>query len=151
VLLYRMVTGQVPFDGVGVHPFELCQRHIGEEPAPPRQVAPWLKPAMEAVILKALRKSPSERHQSAMELCGELARVLAELESIEMERTEPYKHQDLALTVSLLTMDLEAPVPLPLPVAIQSVITLPVATLDAAPVIAGLGSLFMALAPLVHP
>ena len=27
VLLYRMVTGQVPFDGRNVHPFELCQRH----------------------------------------------------------------------------------------------------------------------------
>jgi serine/threonine protein kinase len=178
VLLYRMVTGQVPFDGTGVHPFELCQRHIGEDPLPPRELAPWLKPEMEAIILKALRKAPSARHQSADELRGELARVLASIEQAEMEPTEPFLIEDLVLAehAKLLAADLAAPVPVvfqvsmeevaPRPEAVVATVLVPaevtrlrtrrrrrhgyLPTVALVAVIgAGLGSLFMALAPLV--
>src|SRR6185437_1921220 len=48
VLLYRMVTGIVPFGARDTPPLEICQRHLGEAPKPPGDLAPWLKPAVEA-------------------------------------------------------------------------------------------------------
>jgi serine/threonine-protein kinase len=95
VLLYRMLTGEVPFDGTGAHPFELCQRHIAEDPRPPREIAPWIGAPMEAVVLKAMSKSPDARHQSAGELRDEIARVLASIEAMEMEPTTPLLVSDL--------------------------------------------------------
>jgi eukaryotic-like serine/threonine-protein kinase len=112
VLLYRMVTGQVPFDGTDAHPFELCQRHIGEEPAAPSAIYPAIRPAVEAIILKALRKAPSARHQTAVELRNELSRALADLEHIETEHTERMTFDRLDLTAE--AADLEEPVLVPL-------------------------------------
>jgi serine/threonine protein kinase len=112
VLLYRMVTGQVPFDGRDVHPFELCQRHIGEDPTPPREICSWISEAMEAIILKALSKAPDARYQSAKELETALGVVLAGIEHIEMERTLPLSLDLLGLgdEASALAEDLAAPV-----------------------------------------
>jgi eukaryotic-like serine/threonine-protein kinase len=121
VLLYRMVTGRVPFGGEDTHLLEICQRHLGEDPTPPRALAPWLRPALEAVILKALRKLPSERHQSAIELRQELAQVLAGIEQIEAEPTKPFAHADLALTAPEdLLEDVMVPVPLACPVTFSA-------------------------------
>ncbi len=112
VLLYRMVTGQVPFDGTGAHPFELCQRHIGEDPAPPRALAPWIRPDMEAIILKALSKAPEARHQSAAELRDELIALVFAIQAIEMEPTEPVVVEDLvrADLAAAVKAELAAPV-----------------------------------------
>jgi len=115
VLLYRMLTGQVPFDGT--HPFELCQRHIGEDPRPPRELAPWISPAMEAIILKALSKAPDARHQSAAELRDELAAVLKTIEAVEVEPTARLPLDSLIDVGQLdeLSVDLAATVGLPAP------------------------------------
>ncbi len=112
VLLYRMVTGQVPFDGTNAHPFELCQRHIGEDPAPPHTLAPWIRPDMEAIILKALCKAPDARQQSAAELRDELVRLVAAVEAIEVERTERFIVEDLvhADDAARVEAELAAPV-----------------------------------------
>jgi serine/threonine-protein kinase len=172
VLLYRMVTGRVPFDGVDIHPFELCQRHIGEEPQPPRAIAPWVGPEMEAIILKALSKAPSARQQSAAELRAELGRVLADIEHVEMEPTEPFVVNRLVRTeqTRLLAAELAAPIPIVVPAPLAEPVPrprtaaptpanprrsprhgyLPTVAL-AAMIGAGLGSLFMALAPLMQP
>jgi serine/threonine-protein kinase len=85
VMLYRLVTGRVPF--TASHPLELCQMHLGEAPRAPSLVAPGIHPAIEAVILKALRKEPAERHQSAAELRDELACALEEIAEDEAAPT----------------------------------------------------------------
>ncbi len=145
VLLYRMVTGQVPFDGTDAHPFELCQRHIADVPTPPSKIMPGLTPAVEAIILKLLRKAPSERYQSAVELRADLSRALGDLEQIAMEPTEPLSFDRLEITADLaaLTADLAAApddeedrAPLFVPVAIPQELALPVAVLRPPPVMA---------------
>jgi serine/threonine protein kinase len=78
VLLYRMMTGRVPFEGA--HPLELCQRHLGEAPRPPRDIAPWVAPEIETIILKALQKAPADRYQTATELRDALLSTVAALE-----------------------------------------------------------------------
>lgn len=63
VVLYEMVTGQVPFDA-GT-PTAALARHAYEPPPPPRSVAPDLPASLEAVLLRALAKEPSDRYQTA--------------------------------------------------------------------------------------
>ncbi len=68
VLLYRMVTGKVPFTGQSAT--EVVTAHVRQAPPSPRTAAPDvdISPELEAVILKAMAKSPKDRFASAEEL-----------------------------------------------------------------------------------
>jgi hypothetical protein len=70
VILYQMVTGRLPFEGSML---EVLHRIVYEAPPPPTQFRPELDPALEAVILKALRKEPGDRYQTAAEFGTALA------------------------------------------------------------------------------
>jgi hypothetical protein len=74
VVLYRMVTGTVPFDGAGV---QVMMAHLHAAPPAPRAMAPAVPPALEALILRCLAKRPGDRVASAAELAGELSAVAA--------------------------------------------------------------------------
>ena len=65
VVLYELLTGQVPFDGEA--PVSIALKHVSESPAPPSQLRPGLPPAIESVVLRALEKDPAFRYQSADE------------------------------------------------------------------------------------
>src|SRR5262245_19851 len=66
VVLYEMLTGQVPFDDPSSA--ALAVQHLTLPPPPPRQINPNLTAETEAVLLKALRKKPQERYSSASQL-----------------------------------------------------------------------------------
>lgn len=61
VVLYRLTTGRMPFEGEG---HELIVKHLREEPLAPRTHNPALPEAVEAVILKALHKDREQRFAS---------------------------------------------------------------------------------------
>jgi predicted Ser/Thr protein kinase len=65
VVLYEMLTGQVPFTGDSL---TIAYKHVREEPVPPSKIAPWMPPNLDAVVMKALAKTPAERFQTAEEL-----------------------------------------------------------------------------------
>jgi hypothetical protein len=71
VVLYQMLTGRLPFEGP---PVAVLHRIVHEDPPPPRQFRPDLDPALEAVILRALRKDPAERFAAAREFAAALGR-----------------------------------------------------------------------------
>jgi phosphate ABC transporter phosphate-binding protein len=77
VILYRMLTGEVPFRGdEGV--FEVLRRHCEEMPAPPSTVRKGLDPRLDQLCLKALAKKPADRYPSARmfaDALGEFART----------------------------------------------------------------------------
>lgn len=75
IVLYEMLTGQVPFDGD--RPVAVAMKQISDEPAPLRQVEPSVPPELEAVVLRALAKRPSERYRTA----DELSRALSDARS----------------------------------------------------------------------
>ena len=54
ILLFEMLTGQVPFKGEGYG--EVLVQHIMQAPARPSQLTPMIPPHVEAVVLKALEK-----------------------------------------------------------------------------------------------
>jgi len=66
VILYQMLTGQVPFTAES--PVAVSLKHIQMEPTPPSHINSDIPQSIEAVILKALAKDPDARYQQAQEL-----------------------------------------------------------------------------------
>ena len=74
VVMYEMLTGQVPFDGeTGV---AIALKHINEEPVAPSKINAEISVGMEEVVLKALEKEPARRYQNAQEFAVDLRRAL---------------------------------------------------------------------------
>jgi tetratricopeptide (TPR) repeat protein len=70
IMLYECLTGQVPYDGDTS--ITIMLKHIGAPVPALRQVRPDLSPALEAVVTKALAKSPDARYQAAAEMWAAL-------------------------------------------------------------------------------
>lgn len=77
VILYELVTGDVPFSGEDAN--RILIRHMLEEPAPPSSRKPGIDPRLDAIILKALAKERENRHQTARELRDELRALLSSM------------------------------------------------------------------------
>ncbi len=75
-ILYEILTGEPPFSGSSIE--ETLRRVREEPPLPPRQRSSAAAPALEAICLKALAKSPDERYPSAGALSREVQRFLAD-------------------------------------------------------------------------
>jgi len=75
VLLFEMVTGQVPFKAE--NPLAVVTMHMTKQPPSPRSFIPTLPPQVEAVIMKGLEKNPALRFGSA----GEMARAFCQAAS----------------------------------------------------------------------
>jgi serine/threonine-protein kinase len=70
VILYEMTAGQLPFDDES--PLSVALKHVSDAPPPPLSFNPNLPPPVEAVILRALAKEPTDRFATA----GDLATAL---------------------------------------------------------------------------
>ncbi len=66
IMMYEMLTGAVPFDDPS--PTAVALQHITQPPPAPRALNPDLNTETEAILLKALSKSPHERYQTGDEL-----------------------------------------------------------------------------------
>jgi len=75
VLLYQMLTGDIPFSHDD--PKKIVQCHLNTVPQPPRERAPdaGIHPALQRVVLKALRKRPERRYLSMEEMSRSLWKV----------------------------------------------------------------------------
>ncbi len=86
VVLYEMLTGVVPFDDIS--PASVALQHITQPPPLPSRLNPQLNQETEAVLLKALSKSPADRYQSGASLMNALSRALGKSE-ITQRRVAP--------------------------------------------------------------
>lgn len=82
VVLYEMLTGKVPFDGET--PVAIALQHVQVRPRPLREINPDVSPSVEAVVMKALEKSPVNRYHTALEMAQALKIAL---QSPEKENT----------------------------------------------------------------
>ncbi len=73
IVMYEMLTGQVPFDGD--NPVTVALKHINEEITPPSQLVDGIPPALEQCVLKATSKFQTNRYSSADELIEELNNI----------------------------------------------------------------------------
>ncbi|RJX41001.1 Stk1 family PASTA domain-containing Ser/Thr kinase [Paenibacillus pinisoli] len=70
IVLYQMLTGKLPF--LGESPISVALKHLQETFEDPRTVNPHIPQSVENVILKAMRKNPNERYDSAHEMLLDL-------------------------------------------------------------------------------
>ena len=75
VLLYRVLTGLLPFEADD--PLEWVHCHLARTPVPPHGLAPDLPQVVSDLVLKLLAKTPEERYQSAAGLEADLEQCLA--------------------------------------------------------------------------
>jgi serine/threonine-protein kinase len=73
ILLYEMLTGNVPFDGDS--PVRVALKHVREKPIEPKELNLKIPPVVSRVILKCLAKEKEDRYQSTHELLAELKRI----------------------------------------------------------------------------
>lgn len=73
IVLYEMLTGEVPFDGD--NPVEIALMHINEDIKPPSQIIDNVPPALEKIILKATDKYQTNRYENAEVMFEDLNNV----------------------------------------------------------------------------
>lgn len=70
IVLYEMLTGQVPFDGE--NPVAVALKHINQDILPPRELNEKIPLVVQNVVLKATSKYQIERYASAEEMYNAL-------------------------------------------------------------------------------
>jgi len=73
VILYEMITGQVPFEGDT--PFTIGVKHKSETPKDPKELNAQIPDDLSRVILKCLEKDKDKRYQSTGALRSELINI----------------------------------------------------------------------------
>ena len=73
IVLYQLLVGRVPFSAENA--LGVVLKQVTDEPVPPTQVRPGVNPRLEAICLRALKKSRDERYQSAKDMRRDLRGV----------------------------------------------------------------------------
>ena len=74
VLAYQLLTGEVPFRGVGTA--SVLTRQLRWEPTPPTELSPHLPATVNDPLLRALSREPETRYQTGMVLAQGLQAAL---------------------------------------------------------------------------
>ena len=100
VLLYEMITGQLPF--VADTAVSVALMQLQSEPELPRNVNPDVPEGLEEITIKAMKKNPAERFSSAGEMLRDLNRFKANPAIIfayaKMQDLSVTRHMDIAST-----------------------------------------------------
>ena len=87
VILYWMATGEQPFPGETMT--AVSYKIVHTEPVPPAKLNPAIPGALQAVILKCLAKSPTDRYQTGEELAQALAELRTNAKGSAMQTATP--------------------------------------------------------------
>lgn len=74
VVLYEMLAGQPPFSGES--PVAVAYQHVSEIAAPPSGFNPDVASELDAIVMRALEKSPRVRYQTADDMRQDLLQFL---------------------------------------------------------------------------
>ena len=86
VVLYEMLTGTLPF--TGETSTDTLAAILTKTPLPPSQIVPEIPPALERIVLKALRANRDERYRSANALLSDLTDLSRKMEfEAELQRS----------------------------------------------------------------
>ncbi len=103
VVLYKMLTGHVPFSAST--PLGILLKHIQERPQPPSTLNPALPEDVDEVVLRALEKEPGHRYKNVCELAqaywracerAQNARVAAAKQGKQEQALSPFALRRLA-------------------------------------------------------
>lgn len=74
IVLYEMLTGQLPFDGDSA--ISVALKHVNQDPKSMRVLEPSVSKALDEVVLRALSKDQYKRYQAAAEMAADLRKAL---------------------------------------------------------------------------
>jgi serine/threonine-protein kinase len=70
VMLYEMLTGEVPFKGP--NPFAVMNDRLSNYPIPPRELNPEITPQLQEIIYRAIERDPANRYAQVREMLWDL-------------------------------------------------------------------------------
>jgi serine/threonine protein kinase len=70
VMLYEMLTGQVPFSGPNA--LAVMNNRLINDPKPPRLLEPAITPKLQEIVFRAMEREPQNRYHSAREFAHDL-------------------------------------------------------------------------------
>lgn len=76
VMTYEMLTGEKPFSGEAIP--TVLFKVVQQEPEPPSRLNPSLGPAIEAALMRGLRKNPEQRYPSCSDFASALSAACAQ-------------------------------------------------------------------------
>lgn len=106
VIIYEMLTGEVPFQAT--NPLGVALKHTGERPRPPSFLRADVPEAVERMVLRALKKDRNERHQTATELAMDFETALC-------SSGIPLKWLSVRTPDSIYPRTPQSPQPMPIP------------------------------------
>lgn len=99
VILFEVLTGEKPFEGDSA--LGIAMKHKGEEPRKPRLLNPNIPESINELVLKCLKKNPSDRYQNTEELLTCLTSLDLELPDIKIREKQKSGIISKEITVSL--------------------------------------------------
>ena len=72
VMMYEMLTGQLPFNGDSN--VAVAIKQISEAPKPLREIDPNIPEGLEAIVLRAMQKAPEDRYASAQQMLEDISK-----------------------------------------------------------------------------
>ena len=99
VILYEMLTGQVPFEGDT--PFTIGVKHKSEMPKNPKEINTQIPDDLSLIILRCLEKKKEKRYQTAGEVWSELENMEKGITTTERKAPEkiPFTSKEITVTV----------------------------------------------------
>jgi serine/threonine protein kinase/Tfp pilus assembly protein PilF len=107
IVLYEMVTGQVPFEGDT--PFTVGVKHKSEKPRDPKELNPQIPSDLAQLILRCLEKDPARRYQSADEVRLDLQKIEKALPTTERAAAKRKPSTSRQITVNFQPRKLVLP------------------------------------------
>jgi TolB-like protein/Tfp pilus assembly protein PilF len=98
IILYEMLTGQLPF--TGGTPLSIAMKHKSDTPKDPRVINPQIPGDLSLIILKCLEKDKGNRYENAAEILQELEKIGPG--SSPKTRVEPKPHNLQRLLIPAL-------------------------------------------------
>ena len=105
VMLYELVTGQLPFRGE--YDQAIIYSILNEDPEPPSTLRNDLPDTLERIILKALSKDPGERYQQMTDMVSELTTYsdrLVHPKAVRHKNTFTFTRQKLLLFSGIIAI-----------------------------------------------
>jgi serine/threonine protein kinase/Flp pilus assembly protein TadD len=116
VILYEMVTGELPFEGET--PLSIAMKHKGEIPKDPKELNAQIPEDLSQVILRCLEKDKDARYQSAGEMMLELENIEKGIPPTQKEIAKKKPVTSKEITVTLPTKKIYIPALIVIAIAI---------------------------------
>jgi len=84
ITFFELVTGHVPFDDAT--PLDVAVAHVKRPFPSPSKFDPGISKEIEKIIVRACRKNPLDRYQSAQEMYDDIERVMKDRDNFKEQR-----------------------------------------------------------------